>query len=184
MALRAGYYGLKNSVKKKLEKLAADMAGAKIIKTIGDGLNLTNAGKLNVTAATDNKLGGIKVGSGLEIVDGVLNVTISGSFDYSSDEFLTGQKWIDGKDIYGKTYYADSNIPATGATIDTISGFDNFINYEGVVLLGGNYLPMTFRAGSSNCFPAISSVGALSLSYAGSISKYMITIFYTKTEEE
>ena len=82
MALRAGYYGLKNTVKKKLEKLAADTSGMKIIKTIGDGLNLTNAGKLNVTAATADKLGGIKVGSGLEIANGVLSATGS---DLTSD---------------------------------------------------------------------------------------------------
>lgn len=78
MALRAGYYGLKNSVKKKLEKLAADTTGMKIIKTIGDGLNLTNAGKLNVTAATASKIGGVKVGEGLSIDDGVLSVVGAG----------------------------------------------------------------------------------------------------------
>lgn len=78
MALRAGYYGLKNSVKKKLEKLAADTTGMKIIKTIGDGLNLTNAGKLNVTAATASKIGGVKVGDTLTIEDGVLDVVGAG----------------------------------------------------------------------------------------------------------
>ena len=102
MALRAGYYGLKNSVKKALEKLAADTSGMKIIKSFGDGLNLTNAGKLNLTAATASKIGGVKVGEGLEIVDGALNVTVSGGFDYSTDEVDTGQKWIDGKSIYCK----------------------------------------------------------------------------------
>lgn len=75
MALRAGYYGLKGSVKKALETLATNASGMKIIKTIGDGLNLTSAGKLNVTAATANKLGGVKVGDGLEIDDGVLSAT-------------------------------------------------------------------------------------------------------------
>lgn len=46
MALRSGYYGLKNSVKRSLEKLASDMSGAKIIKTIGDGLSLSDQGAL------------------------------------------------------------------------------------------------------------------------------------------
>lgn len=110
MALRAGYYGLKNSVKKKLEKLAADMAGAKIIKTIGDGLNLTNAGKLNVTAATASKLGGVKVGEGLAIEDDVLSCTVSGGVAFSTTEFDTGFTWIDGKKIYGKVFN-NVNIP-------------------------------------------------------------------------
>lgn len=47
MALRAGYYGLKNSVKRSLEKLASDLSGAKIIKTISNGLTLSDAGALS-----------------------------------------------------------------------------------------------------------------------------------------
>ena len=74
MALRSGYYGLKNATKKILEKLAADTAGMKIIKSFGDGLSLSNAGKLSVTAATASKMGGFKVGSGLSMEDGVLSV--------------------------------------------------------------------------------------------------------------
>ena len=92
MALRSGYYGLKNATKKALEKLAADTVGMKIIKTIGDGLNLTNAGKLNMTAATANKLGGIKVGDGLSIDDGVLSaqggITIK-TLSYTGDGTTT-----------------------------------------------------------------------------------------------
>lgn len=73
MALRSGYYGLKNATKKILEKLAVDTAGMKIIKSFGDGLSLSNAGKLSVTAATASKMGGFKVGNGLSMVDGVLS---------------------------------------------------------------------------------------------------------------
>lgn len=53
MALRSGYYGLKNSVKRTLEKLASDMSGAKIIKTIGDGLSLSAQGSLAASIDTD-----------------------------------------------------------------------------------------------------------------------------------
>lgn len=99
MALRSGYYGLKNSVKKALEKLAADTAGMKIIKSFGDGLSLSNAGKLSVTAGTANKIGGYKVGSGLEVNDGVLSVS-GGDIDYSTTEQDIGIKWIDGRSVY------------------------------------------------------------------------------------
>lgn len=53
MALRAGYYGLKNSVKRTLEKLASDMAGAKVIKTVGDGLSLSDQGVLAANIDTE-----------------------------------------------------------------------------------------------------------------------------------
>lgn len=53
MALRSGYYGLKNSVKRTLEKLASDMSGAKIIKTIGDGLSLSDQGALAANIDSD-----------------------------------------------------------------------------------------------------------------------------------
>lgn len=49
MALRAGYYGVKKSMLAKIASLAA----AKIIKTIGDGLKLTSAGKLSCDIDTD-----------------------------------------------------------------------------------------------------------------------------------
>lgn len=81
MALRAGYYGLKNVTKKALEKLVSDVAGMKIIKSFGDGLNLTNAGKLNLVAGSEQKIGGFKVGSGLAVDDGVLSVS-GGSSKY------------------------------------------------------------------------------------------------------
>lgn len=56
--------------------------------------------------ASANVLGGVKIGSGLNITnDGTLSASGGsgggGSFDYSTTEFDTGQKWIDGKKIYG-----------------------------------------------------------------------------------
>lgn len=127
MALRSGYYGLKNATKKILEKLAADTAGMKIIKSFGDGLSLSNAGKLNTTAATANKLGTIKVGQGLSIENGVLSVDSSGGgMIYSTTEVATGEKWYDDSDIYTRTFIFESaksisdgqwnnmNIEATG----------------------------------------------------------------------
>lgn len=79
MALRAGYYGIKSSVKKTLETLAADVAGMKIIKSFGESFNLTPAGKLNLLTASESRVGGVKVGNGLTMVDGVLS-TSGGAF--------------------------------------------------------------------------------------------------------
>lgn len=49
MALRAGYYGVKKSVLAAISNLS----GAKIIKSIGDGLKLTSAGKLSCDIDSD-----------------------------------------------------------------------------------------------------------------------------------
>ena len=184
MALRAGYYGLKMSVKRTLEKLAQDASGMKIIKSFGDGLNLTQAGKLNMTAATASKIGGVKVGEGLDINDGVLSVTVTGGTDYSETEVDTGIKWIDGKTIYAKSYFKDSSIPATNTSFDTIADLDNLIDAKGSVTIGTNTLSISFKASSSGCFPQIMSGGNVTLSYTGTISKFNLTIYYTKTEQE
>lgn len=83
MALRAGYIGIKKSWLGLINKLST----AKIIKSIGNGLELTSAGKLNVKAATDSAIGGIKVGAGLSINNGVLNADASG---FSRTNLYTG----------------------------------------------------------------------------------------------
>ena len=54
--------------------------------------------------ASADTLGGVKVGNGLSInaETGVLSAS-SQSWDYSTNEVNTGQKWVDGSDIYVKT---------------------------------------------------------------------------------
>lgn len=101
MALKAGYKGLKDAFKFKLEKLIADTAGMKIVKTIGNGLSLSDAGTLDVTAASDSALGGIKVGDNLHIDEhGVLSASGGGAQYVVNTEVDTGKKF-GGKTIYG-----------------------------------------------------------------------------------
>lgn len=133
MALRAGYYGLKNSVKKKLEKLAADMAGAKIIKSFGDGLNLTSTGKLNLTAATASKIGGVKVGEGLNISDGGVLSSDGSGYQYSTTKFDTGLKWTNGSTVYGLVienfiigYASYANVVDLGVKVLCVLDYDVF----------------------------------------------------------
>ena len=117
MALRAGYYGLKNSVKRSLEKLASDMSGVKIIKTIGDGLSLSDQGALAANIDTDtmefkdHKLAA-KVGSAVTIDDLIsAAITTTGEFtldhdftDYDLIEFI-----ISDNVSYYSTYFTDKN---------------------------------------------------------------------------
>ncbi len=145
MALKAGYIG----IKKSMLGLINSLASAKLIKSFGDGLNLTNAGKLNMTAATASKIGGVKVGDGLEITgQGVLNCTVTGGFDYSSDEFDTGQKWIDEKTIYGKVFH-DVTIPQNAFTLSLTLGaktdIDKVLYYNVTEGVSSNARVMDYR---------------------------------------
>ena len=86
MSLKAGYIG----IKKSMLGLINSLASAKIIKSFGDGLNLTSAGKLNLTAATASKLGGVKVGEGLSIDNGVLSLAGGGGLVYETTKNEAG----------------------------------------------------------------------------------------------
>ena len=118
MALRAGYYGLKNSVKKALENLAADIADAKIIKSVGDGLSLSAQGALaaNIDSDTmefkDHKLAA-KVSSAA-VIDDLISEAVSttGEFtlthdftDYDLIEFII----TDNAHGYYSSYFTDKN---------------------------------------------------------------------------
>lgn len=86
MALKAGYLG----VKKNLIDLINTMAGGKIIKTIGNGLTLSDAGALSADIDTDT----------MEFKEGKLSAkSTGGAVDYSITPVPTGSKWIDGKDV-------------------------------------------------------------------------------------
>lgn len=73
--------------------------------------------------ASDETLGGVKVGTGLEIdaETGELsnkNPTPYTPFDFSTSEVNTGQKWIDGNDIYCKV--VQTNITTSSAVVGDI----------------------------------------------------------------
>lgn len=84
MALRSGYYGVKKSVLRAIEGLS----GAKIIKTIGNGLKLTNAGTLSVDIDTNT----------MKFINGKLSVESAGGIAYELEKHKVGT-------INGMSYY-------------------------------------------------------------------------------
>ena len=78
---------------------------------VGSGLSINaetgvlSASGYELPIAGAETLGGVKVGSGLSInaETGVLSAS-SQTWDYSTSEVNTGQKWIGGKEIYCKVY--------------------------------------------------------------------------------
>ena len=196
MALRAGYYGLKNTVKKKLEKLAADTAGMKIIKTIGDGLNLTNAGKLNVTAATASKIGGVKVGSGLSIADGVLSAEggTSWKYDISGTPYDAGT-YIDSNGVehnVKEVIITKASLAAGWNTIDTTGlSIDRVLEASAIVRTGasnGDWFAPYYRQSTNYACITFNSTDGLRLNIGtesflvGSTAE--VKIKYVEEEEE
>lgn len=90
MALKAGYKGIKKFLVGITAAAAAKLDNLPAIKTIGDGLTLSD--------------------------EGVLSSDSTGGINYSTTEQDTGLKWLDGRSIYQKTWSKDSidNIPANG----------------------------------------------------------------------
>lgn len=80
----------------------------------------------HITPATTETLGGVIVGDGLSVTEeGVLSAN-SQTWNYSTEEVNTGQKWIDGKDIYAKVIVLTDPVNVNGNSwlenVDTISG--------------------------------------------------------------
>ena len=91
-----------------------DSSGKPAIIKKGNELTFTEhftaGGGSELTPATANTLGGVKVGNGLNITsDGTLSVAGTA---YSLNKYDTGKKWIDGRIIYGKVF----SIPVLSAT--------------------------------------------------------------------
>ena len=82
---------------------------------VGDNLTIEEDGTLNapdtytLPIASDDTLGGVKVGGGLSIdaETGVLSAD-NQIVGYSTSEVNTGEKWIDNKPIYKKTFSFDN----------------------------------------------------------------------------
>ena len=172
MALKAGYYGIKKSLFSILESLS----GAKIIKTIGNGLNLTDAGSLSCDIDTET----------MEFKNGKLAAKGIGSFDYSTNEVNTGQKWIDGKDIYCKVLANQSiSIPGGGTYFDiSLSdlSIDTPVDVRCIAPAEGIIIPWVTDSLNSCCGVKYTKT-AVSFRGAGSartVSGVNITLFYTK----
>lgn len=176
MALRAGYYGLKKSLIETIAKLS----GAKIVKSIGDGLKLTAAGKLSCDIDT----------STMEFKNGKL-ASKGSSVDYSTNEFDTGRKWIDGSTIYGRTItkaaFASADEFVLTDAIDNIhylysEGSYTYIyqndNVRGSLGSFLNAMANIYYNNSTKKFTFGTSLG-------GSFARYTdleVTVYYTKIE--
>ena len=99
--------------------------------------------------ASANTLGGVKVGNGLTIdANGALSAD-SQTLDYSTTEQATGQKWIDGKDIYFKVINTAIAIEQNDTWYNSgLTGVDTIINYFPKMTRDDEQIGDTFNGGN------------------------------------
>ena len=105
--------------------------------------------------------------------------------DYSLTEKKTGQKWIDGKDVYFRTFTGSLN-GTTSTNITDIPNIDTIISYSGM-LKGLNFpidLTIPYSGSTRTVSLNYTPNNHLSLVYNNSVynsfSDYNITVYYTK----
>ena len=110
-----------------------------------------------------------------------------GKWNYSETEVNTGQKWIDGKDIYCKVYsdVIDTLTEATEIMLDV--NITNIIKSEGEVYtsVGNGYGCNSYRSSTYNCVVVSTNTGTVLRVTAGySGGSYKIILYYTKPDPE
>ena len=128
----------------------------------------------------------IKATSGLteNQQENVLN-TINENLSYSTTEHKTGKKWIDGKDIYSKTFQGafsteSMDISHNIVGVNQITKIEGFLTVDGQILPNGMYIPasgafVTMWATRQTIF--IRSVQGYTS------TTYNVTLEYTKTTD-
>lgn len=107
-----------------------------------------------------------------------------GLLDYSTTEQLTGQKWIDGKDIYFKTLSTPISITANDQLIDSgLSGIDTLIDHTIRLTRENEDVGNGFNGGTIDVLVRDNALRIKShdLVTADNYVVKTITIYYTKT---
>lgn len=186
-----GYYGLIDSADISVTEIYEIGYGSSYdINLNGSSVNVTNQRFHGATNSENGRKGLVPApaaGSVGKILSNEGWIDPPSSIkNYSTTEQKTGQKWIDGKDIYFRTFVVDN--PTYDSTIvnwDT-TGL-NFITIEGVAERSdGAYFPLNFSPSSSNRAniylgtPYNGIYLEASISY-GTITKVSIVTYYTKS---
>lgn len=109
--------------------------------------------------------------------------------NYSTTEQKTGQKWIDGKEIYRKTFASVGSFTSPISIAHGISNIDTIVNKNGSLYYGSTYHAISIdhaEPGNSVTYSVINSDNIVlnyGSDYSGvnTISKYDVTLYYTKT---
>lgn len=183
-----GYYGLIDSADIEVTEIYEIGYGTTYdINLNGSTVNVTNQRFHGATSSANGSKGLVpapaagsvgKILSNEGWIDPPSNVV-----NYSTSEQKTGQKWIDGKDIYFITYTL-SNIsgnPSDWITLATKNDIDMFIDYSAIfykanttVAFGSPYTTISYDHGNGTVRYFIDQVGG------GVTGNLTATIYYTK----
>lgn len=113
-------------------------------------------------------------------------IATAGAVDYSTTEQPTGQKWIDGKEIYFKTYEIAALPNATTTRTPTgLSNLDKVIKIDGMAYGNSTHNPLPFVSTSAQysieCW--VDDNANIVLTSSANYSAYngVVTLYYTKT---
>lgn len=136
--------------------------------------------------ASADTLGGVKVGAGLSIANGVLSSDKQVP-DYSTTEQKTWQKWIDGKDIYFITVDFGALPNNNVKTLSCPVSIDKLIDIRGVTV-NNKVLPYLYVTSSYSELVGIAYSSndeiVISTNQDFSGDSAYVTLYYTKTESE
>lgn len=138
--------------------------------------------------ASAETLGGVKVGDGLTIENGVLSADRQ-TPDFSVAEFDTGLKWTDGKKIYGKVVYITTDAQQGEKAYSLGLQANDTVIYHDVSLKtgDGNIVKNNYFVSDSNCFvtfiKADNTINMVCSSW-GLGQTATVIVYYTKTESD
>ena len=128
--------------------------------------------------------------AGLETKEEATSATLAGILpripkDYSTEETPTGQKWIDGKEIYCKTFVGDIEAISELTNIQLAENFSNMIWSVGYVATSNDryyclngYVSSTIRSSLA----LQNDILYLTVGTGLSEGSYEIIVFYTKPD--
>lgn len=105
-----------------------------------------------------------------------------GGMDYSTTEQVTGQKWIDGKPIYQKTFNLtfitnQLDVDLTALSVESVVKIDG-----GVYNLSGSFVPFGYESAVSAYTSTASNIHINNI-YSSDRTNGYVTIQYTKTTD-
>lgn len=124
----------------------ADGKAVNALNSIGTMANLTTAEKNTLVGAineVDGDIGNLSslqtdVATSIVAAINSIEVKVEELDNYSTNESLTGQKWINNKPIYRKVFTFSSLSNSDSNDVGTISGLETIINIYGMATLSGD----------------------------------------------
>jgi hypothetical protein len=141
---------------------------------------------LNQASAVSVNSGGQSAGTANTItVNGkTYDVGGGGGESYSTEETLTGGKWIDGKPIYKRTW-SFSSFSSNEGIIDSSGTYDKIISQQGFMIIGSQIIPVAQNRSADGITLRIPNTSQHNLAYIKTtgVSSAVIIIEYTKTTD-